>query len=64
MEWLIVHCDGDREVYLNGTGVGRTNVMLAVSGGSFDLTVEGLPGTKRIEIGNTTDEFPMEVDLR
>ena len=63
MEWLIVHCDGDHEVFLNGKSVGRTNVMLPVSGGSFDLTVEGCTGTKPIQIGDTTEEFPLEVDF-
>lgn len=67
MEYLLVHYDRRRTVYLNGTKAGFTNRSFRVGAGSHRVDLgepkNYTPGSRRIDIAGTTPVAPMEISF-
>ncbi len=64
-EYLVVSFPSSRRVLLNGQPQGRTNTLLEIEGGHYDVTLDpsdhALPRVQHIDLRNTSALEPLTI---
>lgn len=67
MEFLLVHYDRRRTVYVNGKKAGFTNRSLRLGAGRQRVDLgkppNYRPGSRTVDIANTTPQSPLEISF-